>query len=151
MHHHPYFFSPDAVRLALTNQEKSAAVEEVVQLLKSDPRVTNWQELFEALAGSSIVPWKIDEENAVVIYHARTNAVQDLVMAAGRNLSGILNFPDYVRLIIVIGIPHALSQEYLRVLGSLARLLKEPTIFQKLLTTENVEEFIAILSSHYES
>ncbi len=147
-----YFFSTDAVRLSLINQEKTAAVEEVVQFLKHDPRVTDWKELFEAMNASSILPWKIDEENGLAIYHARTNAVQDLVMAAGRSLPGIVfeNFPQRVRLILVIGIPHALSQEYLRVLGSLARSLKEPTIFQKLLTTDNVDDFITLLAQGYE-
>jgi len=152
MDHFSYFFSAAATRLALINQEKSAAVEEVVQLLKHDPRLTDWKELFEVMKASAILPWKIDEENALVIYHARTNAVQDLVMAAGRSLPGIVfeNFPQRVRLVIVIAIPHALNQEYLRILGSLARSLKEPTVFQKVLATENVDEFIALLSQRYE-
>lgn len=147
-----YFFSADAVRLSLINQEKSAAVEEVVQLLKYDPRVTDWKDLFEIMKSSSILPWKIDEENGLIIYHTRTNAVQDLVMAAGRSLPGIVfeNFPQRVRLLIVMGIPHALNQEYLRVLGALTRSLKDPITFQNLLITENVEEFIKILSQHDE-
>jgi len=152
MDHSPYFFSPDSLRLTLVNQETSAAVEEVVKLLKQDRRVTNWNEFFQAVIGLSTPPLKIDQENAVAIYHVRTNSVQDLVMAAGRIIPGI-SFKDsdqLVRLIIVIGIPHALNQEYLRVLGSLARSLKEPAVFQNLLTTENVEEFIDILSQQNE-
>ena len=152
MDHLPYFFSPDSVRLTLTNQEQSAAVEEVIKLLKQDRRVTNWSEFFQAMIAFSNPPLKVDEENAVIIYHIRTNSVQDLVMAAGRSISGI-SFKEseqLARLIIVIGIPHALSQEYLRVLGSLARSLKEPAVFEKLLTTESADEFIDILSQHHE-
>ena len=152
MDHRPYFFSPDSVRLTLTNQEQSAAVEEVIKLLKQDRRVTNWSEFFQAMIAFSNPPLKVDEENAVIIYHIRTNSVQDLVMAAGRSISGI-SFKEseqLARLIIVIGIPHALSQEYLRVLGSLARSLKEPAVFEKLLTTESADEFIDILSQHHE-
>ena len=152
MDHRPYFFSPDSVRLTLTNQEQSTAVEEVIKLLKQDRRVTNWSQFFQAMIALSNSPLKVDEENAVIIYHIRTNSVQDLVMAAGRSISGI-SFKEseqLVRLIIVIGIPHALSQEYLRVLGSLARSLKEPAVFEKLLTTESADEFIDILSQYHE-
>lgn len=152
MDHRPYFFSPTSVRLTLTNQEESAAIEEVAKLLKQDSRVTNWNEFFQAMIALSTPPLKINQENAVAIYHVRTNSVQDLVMAAGRSTSGIFfqKSEQPVRLIIVIGIPHALSQEYLRVLGSLARSLKETALFQRLLTTENVDEFIDILSQHHE-
>ena len=152
MDHQPYFFSHHSVRLTLTNQEQSAAVEEVVKLLKQDSRVIQWNELFQAMVGLPSSPLKVDQENAVIIYHVRTNSVQDLVMAAGRSISGI-SFQEsdqLVHLIIVIGIPHALSQEYLRVLGSLARSLKEPVVFQKLLTTENADDFITILSQYHE-
>ena len=152
MDHQPYFFSHDSLLLRLTNEEQSAAVEEVVKLLKQDSRVTQWNELFQSVIALPALPLKVDEENAVIIYHVRTNSVQDLVMAAGRSVSGI-SFQEseqLVRLIIVIGIPHDLSQEYLRVLGSLARSLKESTVFQKLLTTENANDFIDILSQHHE-
>lgn len=152
MAHRPYFFSSDSVRLTLTNQEQSAAVEDVVKLLKQDTHVTNWNEFFQAMIALSTPPLKIDQENAVAIYHVRTNSVQDLIMAAGRSILGIRfkESDQLVRLIIVIGIPHALNQEYLRVLGSLARSLKEPALFQQLLTTESADEFIDILSQHHE-
>ena len=152
MLHRPYYFSSDSVRLTLTNQDQSAAVEDVVKLLKKDSHVTNWNEFFQAMTALSTPPLKIDQENAVAIYHVRTNSVQDLIMAAGRSISGIRfkESDQLVRLIIVIGIPHALNQEYLRVLGSLARSLKEPALFQQLLTTESADEFIDILSQHHE-
>lgn len=152
MDHFSYFFSPDSVLLTLVNQEKSAAIEETIRLLKQDRRVSDWQELFQTLATLSPAFLKVDEENAVAIYHTRTNSVQDLVMSAGRSIPGIAfqESAQPIRLIIVIGIPHALSQEYLRVLGSLARLIKEPPFFQKLLTTTSVDEFIDILSCQYE-
>ncbi len=152
MDHRPYFFSSASARLELTNQEKSAAIEEIVKLLKQDNRVTNWNEFFQLITSISMPLLKVDEENAVAIYHVRTNSVQDLVMAAGRSIRGI-SFQEshqLVRLIIVIGIPHALNQEYLRVLGSLARSLKEPSLFNQLLTTENIDKFIDILSQHHE-
>lgn len=145
-----YFFSPNAVLLNLTHQGRSGAVEEVSQLLKQDPRVTNWQELLESITALSPSPLNINNEHAVVIYHARTNHVQDLVMAAGRSPSGIFfeESEQPVHLIIVIGIPHALNQEYLRILGSLARSLKEPSVFEQLLTTECRDTFIKMLSNH---
>lgn len=152
MDHFSHFFSSNSISLELVNEESSAALQEVAGLLKQDPRVLDWKSLSQALSELTTPLLEIDKENSVAIYHLRTNNVQDLVMAAGRSIPGVF-FQDskqLIRLIIVIGIPHALSQEYLRALGSLVRSLKEPTTFKKLLSTENPDEFMTLLSQPYE-
>lgn len=85
---------------------------------------------------------------SVVIYHARTNATQDLIMSVGRSQhqSQLHQKENFTSLIFVIGIPHALSNEYLRIIGAIARACQTSTSLERLLTTKTPEELIAFLA-----
>jgi mannitol/fructose-specific phosphotransferase system IIA component (Ntr-type) len=85
----------------------------------------------------------------IVIAHGRTDAVGSLVMAAGRSNEG---FPssdtkENVQLVFVAGIPSALNSEYLRVVGTIARLCSKTELVQKMLSATSPSAFIDILCS----
>jgi len=50
-----------------------------------------------------------------------------------------------VRLVFVVGIPTALNQDYLRVVGTIARLCGKPDSLQKLLHAPTAREFLDLL------
>ncbi len=148
MKHLSHFLFPEAVRLALDSEEAEASLEELLQLLRHDTRVGDWAQFSQAIGERPPFPLCIHEEAAVIIYHARTNAVHDLVMAAGRSSKGIFfeKRAGRASLIFVIGIPHALNNDYLRIMGSIARLCKDDAFLQNLLSLKTTEEFIKLLS-----
>lgn len=139
---------PGHVNLALSSTEMGTAVEEVLASLSGDIRILQWNTLKDAILERNAPA--IDAAGCgIVIAHGRTDAVGSLVMAAGRSNEG---FPskdtkEKVRLVFVAGIPSALNNEYLRVVGTIARLCSKKELVEKLLTSANPTEFIDILCS----
>ena len=71
-----------------------------------------------------------------------------MVLAVGRSTQGIWfeNSSQNVKLIFVIGTPKRMVTDYLSVVGGLARLLKDASTREALLTVQGVDEFIATLT-----
>lgn len=142
------FLLPVSTCLSLSAMEEAAALREVTKLLHHDSRIINWEQFSQAILEQSSFPLCIDEKKSVVIYHTRTNAVQDLVMAVGRSSDGIFfkGHTNPISLIFVIGIPNALNNEYLRMMGTIARLCKDSSLLKKLLSSKTTEEFMTLLT-----
>jgi mannitol/fructose-specific phosphotransferase system IIA component (Ntr-type) len=71
-----------------------------------------------------------------------------MVMAIGRSLNGV-KFPGCaapVRYIFCIGTPKAFANDYLRIVGLLARILKQPKTESALSGAQTPVEFIHHLS-----
>ena len=139
---------PGHVNLALSSSETGTAVGEVLASLSGDIRILQWNALKDAILQRNAPA--IDAAGCgIIIAHGRTDAVGSLVMAVGRSNEG---FPSNdtqknVRLVFVAGIPSALNSEYLRVVGTIARLCSKPELVQKLLSAASPSAFIEILCS----
>ena len=136
------------INLALAAHDQAEGVQEVLSRLNGDPRVTDWDSLAQTVTGRN-APAISCGPCGICIAHGRTNAVQSLVMAAGRSVDGLTS-PDIrepVRLVFVAGIPAAFHSEYLRVVGAIARLCHDRALLNKLLSVKNPEEFVGLLSS----
>ena len=85
--------------------------------------------------------------NGIVLPHARSDVVEDFVIAFGRSKEGIdFNSLDGqpVKLIFVLGTPKTKGiNTYLRILAHLSRLLQKKDFKDFLLTTSNSETIIA--------
>ena len=139
---------PGQVNLFLSALTQPTAVEEVLGSLSGDVRVMDW----DALRGAVIqrnAPAISSSPCGIVIAHGRTNAVNALVMAAGRSPEGlhVTDIPELVRLVFVVGIPSALNNEYLRVVGTIARLCSKPALVGELLATADPDAFIELFAS----
>lgn len=139
---------PGHLNLALSSTEMGTAVGEVLASLSGDIRILQWNTLKDAILERNAPA--IDATGCgIVIAHGRTDAVGSLVMAAGRSNEGFSSkdTKEKVRLVFVAGIPSALNNEYLRVVGTIARLCSKKELIEKLLTSANPTEFIDILCS----
>lgn len=139
---------PGHVNLALSSTEMGTAVGEVLASLSGDIRILQWNTLKDAILERNAPA--IDAAGCgIIIAHGRTDAVGSLVMAAGRSNEGFSSkdTKEKVRLVFVAGIPSALNNEYLRVVGTIARLCSKKELVEKLLTSANPTEFIDILCS----
>jgi len=139
---------PKYLKLNLKSNERVDAIEEVATQLKGDDGILDfgkfWDELLER---EKIEPTVLGHE--IALPHARTDALKDMVLAAGRSTEGVHfeNCNQTVRLIFVIGTPKRMVTEYLAVVGGLARLLKEAETRQRLMDAEKAEDFIDLLRS----
>lgn len=137
---------PTQVNLALASATGREAVDEVLAKLHGDPRVEDFAKLREAVVTRD-APALDAGGLGICIAHGRTDAVDSLVMAAGRSLVGVksrdVRVP--VKLVFVAGIPSAFDSEYLRIVGVIARLCREPATAAALLTAPDAAEFVRLL------
>jgi mannitol/fructose-specific phosphotransferase system IIA component (Ntr-type) len=116
-------------------------------LLQNNANVTNFAGFYEELLARE----RIESTclgNEIAFPHARTDSLKGMVLAVGRSTGGVWfeNSSQNVKLIFVIGTPKRMVTDYLSVVGGLARLLKDATTREQLLTVQGVDEFIATLT-----
>ena len=139
---------PGHVLLDLAATTSRAAIDEVAALLKSDPAVDDWDAL---LTGVQAVAPCVPEESggfAISIPHTRGECVSSMVMSVGRSTAGV-SFPGValpVRYIFCIAVPRALAADYLRIVGLLARVFKDPAAERELRAATTPDDFIALLA-----
>jgi mannitol/fructose-specific phosphotransferase system IIA component (Ntr-type) len=139
---------PADVNLSLKADAKTAAIEEVLGQLRGDERVTNWEELRNAVIARD-APAIEHEGRCICIAHGRTKAVNGLAVAAGRSERGVV-CPETnlrVHLLFAVGIPTTMSSEYLRLVGAIARVCREPAQIDELLAAPDEEAFVEILAA----
>lgn len=139
--------NPKHVNLDLKSTSQEEAVFQVAQLLKSDERVLDWGDFYEALKAKSPC-LNASTEFEVCIPHARTNSVSSMVMSVGRSKEGISISESERRInyIFVIGVPVTMASDYLRIIGALARILKNAE--KKLRGASTAQQFVSILTEN---
>ncbi len=145
----PDALTAEHVLLDVPAASSDEAIRQVAALLQNDPRVVDWEAFYKAIR--SQVPCRLADAGdfSICLPHARTSAVSELVMSAGR-VSGELSFPGAkspVRYIFCIGAPKALAADYLRVAGALMRIFSDPTSEAALRAAATRAEFIEILDT----
>jgi mannitol/fructose-specific phosphotransferase system IIA component (Ntr-type) len=93
-------------------------------------------------------PVVCENGSGLLIAHGRTESVSRLVLAAGRCESPFLvsGSEGAVRLVFVAGIPTAFSSEYLRVVGAIVRVCRNPDDLAALLSAATTAEFVERLT-----
>ncbi|MEI8292428.1 MAG: PTS sugar transporter subunit IIA [bacterium] len=139
---------PGHINLSLSCNALEPAVAEVLASLSGDIRILQWNPFRESVLERNAPA--IDAEGCgIVIAHGRTDAVSSLVMAVGRSNEGMpsLHSTETIRLVFVAGIPSALNSEYLRIVGTIARLCSQGELVQKLLSATSPAQFLDVLCS----
>lgn len=138
---------PEQIKMELSQQKRCNAINEVAQLLQSNPNVTNFAGFYEELLARE----RIESTclgNEIAFPHARTDSLKGMVLAVGRSTQGVWfeNSCQTVKLIFVIGTPKRMVTDYLSVVGGLARLLKDQSTRDLLISAPSVEAFISALT-----
>lgn len=132
--------------LKMSNQEE--AIHHVAALLREDERIRDWNGFYNGL-GSRQPCVAAAGGTEICIPHTRTDAVDGMVLAVGRSASGISvrEAEGPVYFIFVIGVPLALAADYLRIIGALTRIFKEPANKESLRQASVPEEFLQLLAA----
>jgi len=136
----------DRIALDLKSRGQAEAISETSGLLNTSPYMLDLPSFVsEVLAREKLSPTAVG--NGVAFPHARTGAVEQIVMAAGRSPQGVTfdNGADPVQLIFVIGTPKNMVREYLGLVGDLARRLKQSGMREQLLKAGSAADFLAAL------
>jgi PTS system fructose-specific IIA component len=135
---------PARISLDIAATDKNEAIIEVARLLQHDPDLLD----FECFSRELLARDELRSTAAgygVAFPHARTDAVREIVIAAGRSTAGVRFGEETVHFIFVIGTPREKASEYLVAVGTLARLLRSEKIRAPLGKTATPEEFIRVL------
>jgi hypothetical protein len=139
---------PAQVDLALATLEPEKALHALSRLLQGAPGMMHW-EAFDAEVKRDGKP--IGSQS--LLSHVRTDHVSAMLLAAGRieadPAAAALAAADEgvggARFIFLIAVPITLAAEYLRIVGALARSLRDPAIIKALQKTRSAEDFVRIL------
>ena len=134
------------VDLDLRTRTLETALAKLIRLLETDERIAEPGKFLEqVMARERTSPTVI--EHGVAFPHARTDLVENIVLAIGRSRSGIPVGPEgeRARLIFLIGVPQRLISNYLVCVGALARLVKDVEVRRRLLSAATPAEFLDAL------
>jgi fructose-specific phosphotransferase system IIA component len=137
----------ETIKLDLQAKQKTAALREVAELLAQNKCVGDFEAFFnEILQRERVSNTALGHD--VAIPHARTDQCSDILVAVGRSTEGIdfeAKDGQPVRLIFLIGTPKQMVTDYLRVVGNLARLLRQDDLRQHLLTAPDAAAFVKLI------
>ena len=134
---------PSRISLTVQHTRRTAALNEVAKLLETHPAVSNFSGFYSELLARE----RLDTTclgNGIALPHARTEHVKEIVLAVGRSPQGIL-FEDAgqtVKLFFILGTPKSNPADYLRVVSSLCKVLKDAADRQALFEATSPEAFI---------
>jgi len=139
---------PARITLNLQSTKRTDAINEVARLLETDPNVANFAGFYQELLARE----RLDTTclgNEVALPHARTEHVKKIVIAVGRSPTAVHfeNCDQNVRLMFVLGTPKSNPGDYLMLVGSLCRLIKDAPNREALLTAPTPEAFIATVKA----
>jgi len=139
------FLQPSRILLDVVATDKNDAILEVAGIVRRDPDVLDFkcfcQELLDRDALRSTAAGY-----GVAFPHARTDAVREIVISAGRSKEGIRFGEEMVHFIFVIGTPRQKVSEYLVAVGTLARLMRTEKVRTALTNAATPEEFVQALA-----
>lgn len=139
--------NPDVVLLGLRAESGKEAIEVLHGRLSAQPGLIRDAPRFlvDLLARARLASVSIDGE--IALPHARTTAVDRLVLAVGRTVHGVPFDPGHsaIRLIFLVGTPREALAEYLQMVAALSRFLRDPTARQALLDAPDEASFRAHL------
>ena len=138
---------PDVLRLDLAAGTRESALTALHAGLANVPGVTDAPRLLnDILERAELSSVCIADE--VALPHARTAAVDRLVLAVGRVAEPGVRFDEehsHVRLIFMVGTPRQQVENYLKLVAAITRLLRRPGTRPALIGASTEEAFRALL------
>jgi PTS system nitrogen regulatory IIA component len=136
------------IALQLKSRRQANALREIIGLLEKMGRVLQPAEFLAQLLARERVNSTLTE-NGVAFPHARTELVDQIALAVGRSRAGIPwnNKGERARLIFVVAVPQRLVNDYLVLVGTLARINRNEQQRQALLAAATPAKFIETLRS----
>ena len=136
------------IALRLKSRRPANILREIIGLLEKTGSVLQPADfLAQVLARERVNSTLI--ENGVAFSHARTALVDQIALAVGRSRAGIPwnDKGERARLIFVVAVPQRLVNDYLVLVGTLARLTQDKEQRAALLAAATPAEFIETLRS----
>ena len=141
------YIKVDTINLNLESKNKNAVIKELYGNLKKTNLIKDEEQgLNDILAREEMGSTGIGKR--IALPHAKTKAVDELIVTFGISRNGIVyNSVDdeNVNIFFMFLCPENKSQEYLKVLARISRLIREDIFIDNLLKAESNEQIIEII------
>lgn len=138
--------TPELVTLDFAAANATEAIRATAAPLARHPAVSDFSGFCAAvLAREEMSPTAAG--HGVAFPHARGNYVSEIVVAAGRSREGVTfgGNGERVHFIFIIGTPLDKVRDYLTLLSGLARLIKNPSVHERLLAADSAAGLLQAL------
>jgi mannitol/fructose-specific phosphotransferase system IIA component (Ntr-type) len=137
---------PKQITLNLRARTEPEATSELVDLLNAAGRIETPKKFLEELRARESIN-STYAADGVAFPHARTNLVDEIVLAIGRSEAGVpwTGKGEMAQLIFLIAVPERMISDYLVVVGAIARITRDSPLRTLLMHAESVNEFVATL------
>ena len=137
---------PKQISLNLRARTQTEAMREIVDLLVANGKIENSDRFLNKLQERERTN-STYAADGVAFPHGRTRLVDEIALGVGRSEAGIpwTEKGEIAHLIFLIAVPERLINDYLVVVGAIARITKDPPLRTLLLHAETAEDFIATL------
>jgi fructose PTS system EIIBC or EIIC component len=137
---------PEHILLGMTTRSREETIRELSVSLRSDTRISDWQEFLRVLARQEAA-CKANLQYGLTLPHVRSSAITRMFMAFGRLIEPLPEKEGSLRFAVLVGIPRAMDAEYLRLLGTLMRVFRNDKLRQKLLIAPKPSDIIQIVEN----
>jgi len=136
------------VDLNLKARTQTDALREIAAILSANGQISGADEFLEQVLGREHASSTLTE-HGVAFPHARTELVDHIVVGIGRSETGIPwnEKGERAHLIFLFGVPQKMLNDYLVVIGTIARVTNDHALRTLLLHAENGDEFIETMLS----
>jgi fructose-specific phosphotransferase system IIA component len=139
------FLSEDRILLNMKSSSKQEAIKELAGLLKNAKEISDFDSFMKDVLNRETLS-TTGIGNCVAIPHARTDAVDDIVIVLGRSTQGI-KFGAFdkkpAKIIVLMGTPKVKGvSNYLQLLAHVVRILKKENIQDVILNAKNPHKII---------
>lgn len=144
------FLKPKSIIMEIKSKEKIAAIKELVNHMVENRFVSDGERFLNALAKRENLE-STGIGDGIAIPHARTDAVDDLILAFARSpggvdFSSIDGKPSHI--IFLIASPENKKSEYIMALAKLSRLLRKEPVRQQLRAAKSPKEILKIIKEN---
>lgn len=131
------------ISLQLRAHTQAEAMREMVDLLAANGKIDNPERFLEQVRARERTNSTFAADG-IAFPHARTELVDQIVLGIGRSDTGIpwTAKGEHAHLMFLLGVPDKLMNDYLVVIGAIARVTKDKPLRTLLLHAESVDEFI---------
>ncbi|MCL4221904.1 MAG: PTS sugar transporter subunit IIA [Phycisphaerales bacterium] len=141
--------SPDCIRVPLHANEKKAVIDELVDLLAAQGKVTDAPALKEAV-------WSREQTrttgigHGLAIPHGKCSGLKDLAMAIGKP-AGPLDFEALdsqpVRLVVLLASPPDRTSDHIQALARISKLMAVEELRERIYAAETADEVYNLLNA----
>ena len=138
--------SPEVIKVGLASQDKPSVLRELLQILIDAGKVTNKDEILEALFKRESLQ-STGLEAGIAVPHAKTAAVSALTLAIGISPEGIdFDAIDHLpsKLFFLMLAPPDKSGPHIEALAEIARMSKSKAFISALMAAKDVKEVMEL-------